>query len=187
MPERIVEGFEAGALSSTPICSIRRPPRRRADTLAGLAPRRTSVCFRLSTYDGSDLSYENRQMTDFRRASARPTLASCFAKQEMTMIKRSKTSKGAVPFAAGVLIGLSIVTPVFGATLDVETWQPLLLLGSLVILLIGLIMKATSTARPSSPAMERDSQALAPDDLRWSDTGPATDVALPRLNRAQAH
>jgi len=104
----------------------------------------------------------------------------------MTMIKRNRVSKEAVPFAAGVLIGLSIVTPVFGATLDMETWQPLLLLGSLVILLIGLIMKATATARPSR-APERDSQALAPDDLRWTDTGPATDVALPRLSRVQAH
>jgi len=105
----------------------------------------------------------------------------------MTMIKRNRVSKEAVPFAAGVLIGLSIVTPVFGATLDMETWQPLLLLGSLVILLIGLIMKATATARPSRAHLERDSQTLAPDDLRWTDTGPATDVALPRLSRVQAH
>jgi hypothetical protein len=105
----------------------------------------------------------------------------------MTMIKRNKTSKEVVSFAAGVLIGLSIVTPVFGATLDMETWQPLLLLGSLVLLLIGLIMKATSTARSSRTALERDSQVVAPDDLRWSDTGPATDVELPRLNRVQAH
>lgn len=103
------------------------------------------------------------------------------------MIKRNKTSNEVVSFAAGVLIGLSIVTPVFGATVDMETWQPLLLLGSLVLLLIGLIMKATSTARSSRTALEHDSQVVARDDLRWSDTGPETDVELPRLNRVHAH
>ena len=37
------------------------------------------------------------------------------------MSKRNQTSRACRPFAAGVLIGLSVVTPVFAATLDVET------------------------------------------------------------------
>ena len=54
------------------------------------------------------------------------------------MNKRNRSLRRAAPFAAGVLIGLSVVTPVFAATLDVERLQPLVLLGSLIILLIGL-------------------------------------------------
>ena len=53
----------------------------------------------------------------------------------------------AAPFAAGVLIGVSVVTPVFAATLDVDQLQPLVLLGSLVLLLIGLTLKAVATPR----------------------------------------
>jgi hypothetical protein len=124
-------------------------------------------------------------MTDFRRDGFGLHWDRDFVKQEMTMIKRNRRLNGAAPFTAGVLIGLSIVTPVFGATLDMETWQPLVLLGSLVVLLIGLIMKATSTVRPSRGAMERESRAST--DLRWQDTGPQTDVALPRLREVEAH
>ncbi len=60
------------------------------------------------------------------------------------MTKRNETLKRGGPFAAGVLIGLSVVTPAFAASLDVETLQPLVLLGSLILLLIGLILKAMS-------------------------------------------
>jgi predicted lipid-binding transport protein (Tim44 family) len=97
----------------------------------------------------------------------------------MTMMKRNRTLKRAGPFAAGVLIGLSMVTPVFAATLDMETVQPMLLLGSLIVLLIGLILKAMSE-RPSTPANAQDSHALDPGDLRWSQTDlAASDIALP--------
>ena len=57
------------------------------------------------------------------------------------MTKRNQTLKRGGPFAAGVLIGLSVVTPVFAASLDVETLQPILLLGPLIVLLIGLIFE----------------------------------------------
>ena len=94
------------------------------------------------------------------------------------MSKRNQTLKRAGPFAAGVLIGLSVVTPVFAATLDVEAVQPFLLLGSLVVLLVGLILKALSE-RPSTPANAQDSHTLAPGDLRWHQTDLATDIAMP--------
>jgi hypothetical protein len=96
----------------------------------------------------------------------------------MTMSKRNQTLKRVGPFAAGVLIGLSVVTPVFAATLDVEAVQPFLLLGSLVVLLVGLILKALSE-RPSTPANAQDSHTLAPGDLRWHQTDLATDIAMP--------
>jgi hypothetical protein len=101
----------------------------------------------------------------------------------MTMTKRSQTLKRAAPFTAGVLIGLSVVTPVFAATLDAERLQPLLLLGSLVVLLIGLTMKAMAMSRTSTRTGERShkrtSQAVEAGDLRWQQTRSAIDVALP--------
>ncbi|HEX3630867.1 MAG TPA: hypothetical protein VHZ01_00015 [Casimicrobiaceae bacterium] len=52
-------------------------------------------------------------------------------------------------FAAGVLIGASIVTPVFAATSDLPAeWQPFLLIGSVVLLAIALMLKALGT-RPA--------------------------------------
>ena len=96
------------------------------------------------------------------------------------MTKRNQTLKRGGPFAAGVLIGLSVVTPVFAASLDVETLQPILLLGSLIVLLIGLILKAMSE-RPSKRANAQDSHASSPNpnDLRWRQTDPTADVAMP--------
>jgi len=94
------------------------------------------------------------------------------------MTKRNQTLKRGGPFAAGVLIGLSVVTPVFAASLDVETLQPILLLGSLIVLLIGLILKATS-GRPSKRVNAQDSQAFNPNDLRWRQTDPTADIAMP--------
>ena len=94
------------------------------------------------------------------------------------MSKRNQTLKRAGPFAAGVLIGLSAVTPVFAATLDVEAVQPFLLLGSLIVLLVGLILKAMSE-RPSTPASAQDSHTLDPGDLRWRQSDLATDIAMP--------
>ena len=94
------------------------------------------------------------------------------------MTKRNETLKRRGPFAAGVLIGLSVVTPVFAATLDMEALQPLLLLGSLLVLLIGLILKAV-TERPSQRASAPESEILNPNDLRWRQSDPAADIALP--------
>jgi cytochrome c biogenesis protein CcdA len=52
-------------------------------------------------------------------------------------------------FAAGILIGASIVTPVFAATSDLPAqWQPFLLIGSVVLLAIALMLKVLG-ARPS--------------------------------------
>lgn len=55
----------------------------------------------------------------------------------------------AAPFAAGVLIGASIVTPVFAATSDIPAeWQPFLLIGSVILLAIALMLKALGTKSP---------------------------------------
>jgi hypothetical protein len=97
----------------------------------------------------------------------------------MTMTKRNETLKRAGPFAAGVLIGLSVVTPVFAATSDVAALQPLVLLGSLIVLLIGLILKAVVTTRPSRSVNARGLHIPNPNDLRWHQTDPAADIALP--------
>ena len=94
------------------------------------------------------------------------------------MTKRNETLKRGGPFAAGVLIGLSVVTPVFAASLDVETLQPWVLLGSLIVLLIGLILKAMSE-RPSKRTNTHESPASEPNDLRWRQTNPEIDVAMP--------
>jgi hypothetical protein len=53
------------------------------------------------------------------------------------------------PFAAGVLIGTSIVTPVFAATSDFPAeWQPFLLVGSVALLALALMLKALGSRRP---------------------------------------
>jgi hypothetical protein len=117
-------------------------------------------------------------MTDFRQRLMRLQWHRDQCELEMTMTKRNETLKRGGPFAAGVLIGLSVVTPVFAATLEVETLQPLVLLGSLVVLLIGLILKAMSE-RPSAHADAQNSHTLNPGDLRWRQTDPAADIDLP--------
>ncbi len=95
------------------------------------------------------------------------------------MTKRNRSLKRAAPFAAGVLIGLSVVTPVLAATFDVEKLQPLVLLGSLLILLVGLILKATVTGNSSAQAETRETHTINPSDLRWRQTDTAADIALP--------
>ena len=51
--------------------------------------------------------------------------------------------RGAKSFAAGVLIGLSIVTPVFAAaTPPGEHWFGFVLMGALVLLIAGLMLEA---------------------------------------------
>jgi hypothetical protein len=93
------------------------------------------------------------------------------------MAKRDGSLKRARPFIAGVLIGLSVVTPVFGATLDVDALQPLVLLGSLIVLLIGLSLKAMTSARPLTHSRKRTAQETQ--DLRRRATGLPVDIALP--------
>jgi hypothetical protein len=93
------------------------------------------------------------------------------------MNKRKQVFRRAAPFAAGVLIGVSVVTPVFAATLDVDRLQPLVLLGSLVLLLIGLMLKAVATPRPSREAPELET--LATNDMRWRQTDSPIDIVLP--------
>jgi len=65
------------------------------------------------------------------------------------MNHRATRVQDVASFAAGVLIGASIVTPVFAATSDLPAeWQPFLLIGSVVLLAIALMLKALGT-RPA--------------------------------------
>lgn len=76
-------------------------------------------------------------------------------------------------FAAGVLIGTSIVTPVFAATSDIPAeWQPYLLIGSVVLLAMALALKALGT-RPSRRG-DMDESA----DLRQANRVEMIDVPL---------
>jgi len=103
------------------------------------------------------------------------------------MTKRNETLKRAGPFAAGVLIGLSVVTPAFAATLDADAVQPLILLGSLIVLLVGYVLKVVVTPRPSvrSSSKAPASQASNASDLRFRGNRPAMDVVMPA--HANAH
>jgi hypothetical protein len=91
------------------------------------------------------------------------------------MTQRNQSLKRVLPFAAGVLIGVSIVTPVFAATLDIEEVQPYLLLGSLIVLLIGLILKATAARSSARVAAQGEHRP----DLRRQETYRAIDIAMP--------
>jgi hypothetical protein len=65
------------------------------------------------------------------------------------MNHRATRVQDVASFAAGILIGASIVTPVFAATSDLPAeWQPFLLIGSVVLLAIALMLKALGT-RPA--------------------------------------
>jgi hypothetical protein len=77
------------------------------------------------------------------------------------------------PFTAGILIGTSIVTPVFAATSDIPAeWQPLLLVGSVILLAIALALKALGT-RPAR-RVERDGAV----DMRDANRAEVIDVPL---------
>jgi hypothetical protein len=93
------------------------------------------------------------------------------------MTKRIQSLRHVAPFTAGILIGLSVVTPVFAATLDTDRMQPLVLLGSVIFLVIGLALRARAN-RSSTRPQERTSVPDAP-DLRWRDVGSTIDIALP--------
>jgi hypothetical protein len=67
-----------------------------------------------------------------------------------TAIIRS-TASSLAPLGAGVLIGLSIITPVFAATGDgFADWHIMLMIGSVILLVAGVILKARQTRRRRS-------------------------------------
>jgi hypothetical protein len=74
-------------------------------------------------------------------------------------LKKVKESlRQAHDFAAGVLIGSAAMTPVFAAAdTTIDDMRTPVLVGSLVLLLIGLLLKATrskKTALPQPPVKE---------------------------------
>lgn len=74
---------------------------------------------------------------------------------------RSNRSVRLAPFLAGVLIGLSAVTPAFAATLDVplppRDW---LLMGSLVLLAVALALRLMRSRAAADDTPEHP-------DMRW--------------------
>jgi hypothetical protein len=73
--------------------------------------------------------------------------------------KAAKSASSPRAFVAGILIGLSIVTPALAASAEgFEDWHLLLLIGSAVLLVAGIILKA----RASRAARSRLGEA-APD------------------------
>jgi hypothetical protein len=67
-------------------------------------------------------------------------------------------------FVAGVLIGSAAVTPVFAAASDItiDDMRMPVLIGSLVLLVAGLVLKATrrKQATPSEPALKEFSEGI---------------------------
>lgn len=73
------------------------------------------------------------------------------------MVKRTAfigpAASSLAPLGAGVLIGLSVITPVFAATGDgFADWHIVLMIGSIILLVLGLILKARATRRGRSTA-----------------------------------
>lgn len=88
------------------------------------------------------------------------------------MNRRATRWQQAAPFAAGVLIGASIVTPVFAATSDIPAvWQPFLLIGSVILLAVALMLKALGT-RTDRRSVDR------PSDMRDANRVEMIDVPL---------
>ena len=89
------------------------------------------------------------------------------------MNHRATRLQEAASFAAGALIGTSIVTPVFAATSDIPAeWQPFLLMGSVVLLAVALMLKALG----SRPSRRGDLDETA--DLREANRVDMIDVPL---------
>jgi len=66
-------------------------------------------------------------------------------------------------FVAGVLIGSAAVTPVFAATdITIDDMRMPILIGSLVLLLAGLVLKVTRRkhASPPEPALKEFSEGI---------------------------
>jgi cytochrome c biogenesis protein CcdA len=92
---------------------------------------------------------------------------------ESLMNHRATRLQETASFVAGVLIGTSIVTPVFAAASDIPAeWQPFLLIGSVVLLAMALMLKALGT-RPSRRS-DLDESA----DLREANRVEMIDVPL---------
>ncbi len=73
------------------------------------------------------------------------------------MVKRTAfigpVAPSLAPLGAGVMIGLSIITPVFAATGDgFADWHIVLMIGSIILLVLGVILKARATHRDRSNA-----------------------------------
>ncbi len=88
------------------------------------------------------------------------------SKRSATRSRRATKSRSAspLPFVAGILIGLSIVTPALAASADgFEDWHLLLLIGSAVLLVAGIILKVRATR---SARIARLGEA--PPDMRHS-------------------
>ena len=93
---------------------------------------------------------------------------------------------GAMSFGAGVLIGLSIVAPVFAASdTMMDDWPLVLMVGSVVLLLVGLALKAISVAR----ARKRGAPERVPDMRQDRLTAATVDhsLALGAVPRRQFH
>jgi hypothetical protein len=89
------------------------------------------------------------------------------------MNRRATRWQQAAPFAASVLIGASIVTPVFAATSDIPAeWQPFLLIGSVILLAVALMLKALGARAGRRGALDQAS------DLREVNRVEMIDVPL---------
>ena len=79
-------------------------------------------------------------------------------KRRFNKVKESLRRAG--DFMAGLLIGSLAVTPVFAAATDmtIEDLRMPVLIGSVVLLLAALVLKATQkkTARPPQPAVSKE-------------------------------
>lgn len=89
------------------------------------------------------------------------------------MNRRATRLQEAASSAAGVLIGASIVTPVFAATSDIPAqWQPVVLIGSVILLAVALMLKVLRT----KPARHYGSDQGQ--DMRQANRVEAIDVPL---------
>src|SRR5438094_10563733 len=96
------------------------------------------------------------------------------------MAKRAAMIRSTVPslapLGAGVLIGLSIITPVFAATGDgFADWHIVLMIGSIILLVLGVILKARATHRDRSSAGLEAAPAMRRNPL----AGSAVDQTMP--------
>src|SRR2546427_519673 len=94
--------------------------------------------------DGCTIDWWNTTLTRWVRFTwARPTLVPSPLNVGAIMRHAIRRRWQARSFIAGVLIGLSIITPVFAAAGDADNqWRTLLALGSLVLLFLGLLLEA---------------------------------------------
>ncbi len=87
-----------------------------------------------------------------------------------------KSFQSALGFVSGVLIGLSIITPVLGATSPaMEPWNGVLTVIALVLLAVGFGLYATQASERSSSECHRarpwNNQGVATPESRGDDRG----------------